>query len=237
MRDQYAGDISDYLKFAFLRSIVPAAARLGVAWYYLVGHDKRPGGRHLEYLDEDDWRVLDPQLYDALSGIKNNRSIRTLEMLPIWNNTTAFHRDAVEGGVRRAAWAAGMIEYLKDSDIVFADPDNGLSNEGVVHSKSATQGEVRTLSINGRPVVLIRFPSRRGTHDEQLDLYHKSLAALRPVTLKTCVSVQNKSGGKSPRIRWFTVMNASAEIQENIQKFQQRLVSIGVVKAKVVGIP
>ena len=90
--------------------------------------------------------------------------------------------------------------------------------------------------MNERPVILIRFPSRRGTHDEQLDLHHKNLAALRPITLKTCVSVRNKSGGKSPRIRWFTVMNASEEIQESIQKFEQRLVSIGGVKAEVAGL-
>src|SRR4029079_15617641 len=42
MRDQYAGDISDVLKFAFLRALTGADRKLGIAWYYVPGHD---GGR------------------------------------------------------------------------------------------------------------------------------------------------------------------------------------------------
>ena len=33
MRDQYAGDISDVLKFAFLRTLAGQDKTLGVAWY------------------------------------------------------------------------------------------------------------------------------------------------------------------------------------------------------------
>jgi hypothetical protein len=36
MRDQYAGDISDYLKFSFLRQVVPETHQLGIAWYYVT---------------------------------------------------------------------------------------------------------------------------------------------------------------------------------------------------------
>jgi hypothetical protein len=32
MRDQYAGDISDFLKFSFLREVIPDNHALGVAW-------------------------------------------------------------------------------------------------------------------------------------------------------------------------------------------------------------
>ncbi len=42
MRDQYAGDISDVLKFAFLRALSGVDRALGIAWYYVPGHD---GGR------------------------------------------------------------------------------------------------------------------------------------------------------------------------------------------------
>ena len=34
MRDQFAGDISDLRKFAFLRAVTPDKSQLGVAWYY-----------------------------------------------------------------------------------------------------------------------------------------------------------------------------------------------------------
>lgn len=34
MRDQYAGDVSDFLKFAFLRALAGEDRILGIAWYY-----------------------------------------------------------------------------------------------------------------------------------------------------------------------------------------------------------
>lgn len=52
MRDQYATDISDYLKFSLLRVFNQGARRLGIGWYYLPGHDGRNDGRHVEYKSE-----------------------------------------------------------------------------------------------------------------------------------------------------------------------------------------
>src|SRR5713226_3572741 len=194
MRDQYAGDISDFLKFSLLRSIVSQRMRLGVAWYYIAGHDKRPDGRHLKYLDDQFWRNLDPQLYDALASIRSNRSVRALQELQIWGDSTLFHSDAVETISKRVAWADGMANRLKASDVIFADPDNGLSKDGVVHRKSATLDELKLLSAPERPVVLILFPGRKGNHQEQLELHHLRLASFRPLTLRTCVTVRNKNG-------------------------------------------
>ena len=56
MRDQYAGDVSDVLKFAFLRALAGADRTLGIAWYYAPGDDGRPDGRHLEWRDEAAFR-------------------------------------------------------------------------------------------------------------------------------------------------------------------------------------
>ena len=42
MRDQYAGDVSDVLKFALLRALARQDRTLGVAWYYAPGDDGRP---------------------------------------------------------------------------------------------------------------------------------------------------------------------------------------------------
>ncbi len=52
MRDQYAGDVSDVLKFAFLRALAVQGRTLGIAWYYVAGDDRGPDGRHLEWRDE-----------------------------------------------------------------------------------------------------------------------------------------------------------------------------------------
>lgn len=236
MRDQYAADISDFLKLSLLRSIVSQKMSLGIAWYYIAGHDRRPDGRHLEYLDETSWRDLDPKLYDALASIRSNRSVRALEQLQIWGASTLFHSDVVESVSKRAAWAEGMANHLKASDIIFADPDNGLSKDGVVHRKSATLEEIKLLSAMERPVILIRFPSRIGTHAEQLEFHHSRLASFRPLTLRTCVTVRNKNGSASPRIRWFSILNASGEIRRNIRDFKRRLALTKGAKAEIAGL-
>ena len=69
MRDQYAGDISDVLKFAFLRALTGANRTLGIAWYYAPGNDGSADGRHLEWHNEAAWRSLDEQLCAGLTAL------------------------------------------------------------------------------------------------------------------------------------------------------------------------
>jgi hypothetical protein len=82
VRDQYAGDISDVLKFAFLRALADRDRTLGVARYYAPGDDGRVDGRHLEWRDEPAWRQLDAQVHAGLSTL-SERSIAALERATI----------------------------------------------------------------------------------------------------------------------------------------------------------
>jgi hypothetical protein len=75
MRDQYAGDVSDVLKFAFLRALAGADPTLGIAWYYAPGGDRRPDGRHLEWRDEAAWRQLDDVLHAGLTTLPSGQGI------------------------------------------------------------------------------------------------------------------------------------------------------------------
>lgn len=222
MRDQYAGDVSDYLKYAFLRAVAPQGVRLGVAWYFLAGHDGRLDGRHDEYLSDAQWRILDPALFDRLKG-REHRSVAAIEGLDIWPPNAAFHRSEVPVARARGAWAAEMLHDLRAAQAVFMDPDNGVSRVGVVSRKSATVDEVTSVVQSGRLGLLIRFPHRVTTHDVQLASYHATFAAFRPATIRTCVRVPNANGGSSPRIRWFTAMNASAEVLSKMDDFRARV--------------
>lgn len=232
MRDQYAGDISDYLKYAFLRAVTPQGARLGVAWYFLPGDDGRPDGRHDEYLADERWAALDPPLFDQLRHRKH-RSVAAIEGLPIWPAATIFHREGVASGAARAGWAGLMATALAAADAVFLDPDNGVSSPGVRSRKSATVAEVKILCA-GRLGLLIRFPHRSATHDVQLAAYHETFADMRPATLRTCVRVPNAGGGTSPRIRWFTAMNAPAPVLDRMAAFAADVESLPGGSAKLV---
>lgn len=101
MRDQYAGDVSDVLKFAFLRALVGTDRTLGIAWYYVPGDDGRADGRHLEWRHKPAWQQLDAQLYAGLS-ILPVRSIVALESAAIWPIGTLFHREPIPSPVMRS---------------------------------------------------------------------------------------------------------------------------------------
>ena len=61
MRDQYAGDISDFFKFSFLRALASKAdIKLGIGWYFVDVHDGRADGKHQEYLSKrGEFKALD----------------------------------------------------------------------------------------------------------------------------------------------------------------------------------
>jgi hypothetical protein len=233
MRDQYAGDVSDVLKFSFLRALAGADHRLGIAWYYAPGDDGRPDGRHLEWHDEPAWRKLDEELHASLTTLPS-RSIEALQRAAIWPKGVLFHREPVPPRVARSAWGARKRSALDAADIVFLDPDNGVSHKETV--KHATFSEIRLLRKPGRAVIFITFPGRV-THDVQLRQLHERLRveadASKLITLRTSVSVPSSAGPPVPRLRWFTVVDPDAELTARAQAFAAALASVPRVRARV----
>ena len=235
MRDQYAGDVSDVLKFAFLRALAGNDRTLGVAWYYAPGDDGRADGRHLEWRDEPAWRLLDAQLHTGLSTLPE-RSIAALELAMIWPNGTLFHRDPVPSSVERGAWGARKRQALDRADIVFLDPDNGVGAESEKH---ATFSEIRLLRKPDRAIVFITFPGRTMPHDALLRQLHQRLAveadADTVITLRTNVSVPRTVGSSSyvQRQRWFTVIDPDAELTARARAFADALAAVPRVRARL----
>ena len=235
MRDQYAGDISDVLKFAFLRALADQDKTLGVAWYYAPGDDGRPDGRHLEWRDEAAWCQLDEKLHEGLASLPE-RSIAALERALIWPEGTLFHREPMPPRAERSAWGARCRSALDRADIVFLDPDNSIGAEGEKH---ATFSEIRLLRRPGRAIVFITFPGRSMKHNALLQQLHERLfgetEAEKIVTLRTNVSVPSGIGSSSyvQRQRWFTVVDADAELTARTQAFAIALASIPRVRATV----
>jgi hypothetical protein len=227
MRNQYAGDISDLLKFALLRTLAGDNKTIGVGWYYNPVNDGRSDGRHREYCNEDKWKSLDSTVWDALRKL-SERSLKALEKLPIWPPNTRFHRVPIQSNTDRHSWALGMQTALLGSDIVFLDPDNGV---GGVSKQHATFDEVKVMRQEGKSVVVIKFPART-IHDRQLEAYHDMLrdrtSAASLVTVQTCVWLGQ------PRSRWFTIVDADGCSVERAKEFAQKLAAIEKCSAEVV---
>jgi hypothetical protein len=227
MRDQYAGDVSDLLKFAFLRVLAAKDRTIGVAWYYNPAYDRRPDGRHREYCDEPKWKSLDLAVWEALKELPE-RSVDALETLPIWPGQTHFHRVPLPAKGSRQSWVQDMKRALQGCGIVFLDPDNGV---GGVSKRHATVDEIKEMRQPGRVVVLIKFPAR-ANHDRQVEQFHEMLrdqtGAVSIVTVRTCVS------WRQPTFRWFTIVDADHASVERAKHFAHTLNGIKKCSADVV---
>jgi hypothetical protein len=239
MKDQYAGDVSDVLKFAFLRALAGSDRRLGIAWYYVPGDDGRTDGRHLEWRDEPAWQKIDPELHASLS-ILSERSVVALERLIIWPNGSQFHGEPVPSREQRKAWASRKRAALNCADIVFLDPDNGL---GIEKKKHATFEEVQLLRRPGRAIVFITFPGRSKPHDTLVQLLHERLnheaSAQNAITLRTNISVPRAQSARSyvQRQRWFTVVDPDEVLSARVRSFAKILGTIPRIRVRVDGTP
>ncbi len=241
MRDQYAGDVSDVVKFALLRRLANPDRRLGIAWYYVSGHDGKKDGGHREWRDEPTWLKLDEELHRVLSKLPEC-SVAALEQAAKgWFKDVLFHREAVPPQLlNRAGWAAGMQKALSGADLVFLDPDTGFQQKGTL--RHATLDEICHLSEPGRIIVLIKFPGRV-PHDHQVKQLHAQLIdtlnSKTVVTLRTSVSVPRTAGSKSsvPRARWFTVVDPDAELADRLEQFRKDLDIIPRVRAHLTWTP
>ena len=237
MRDQYAGDVSDVLKFAFLRALAGADRTLGIAWYYVPADDGGADGRHLEWRNEPAWQRLDAQLYTGLSTL-SERSVAALECLTIWPRGSLFHREPMPLSQERRAWGVRMRESLDGADLVFLDPDNGLGPET---SKHATFSEIRLLRRPRRAIVFITFPGRSAPHGTLVKRLHERLTvegeAKTALTLRTNISVPLSAGSESyvQRQRWFTVVDADAELAVRLRSFAATLDTVPRVRVRVDG--
>ena len=226
MRDQYAGDVSDLLKFALLRLLAAGDRTIGVAWYYNAAHDGRADGCHREYCDQPKWRCLDSTVWNALKELPE-RSVAALERLLIWPAQTHFYRVPVPSKGRRQSWAQDMKCDLHGCGIVFLDPDNGVGGGSKRH---ATFEEIKAMRQPGRAVVVIKFPGRTN-HDTQLRRFHQMLwdhtGATSIVTLRARVSL------RYPSVRWFTIVDADDILVARAKQFAEKLNGIDGCVASV----
>lgn len=99
MQNRYVGDVGDFVKYGLLRAIrgltgkgaldrapsAPgfAAKPLGVAWYLHPDAGPAGDGGHTAYLKEpEEWRHLDPELFDSLKkliGAGTRRAVKTIQ--------------------------------------------------------------------------------------------------------------------------------------------------------------
>ena len=197
MQDCYTGDIGDFAKFGLLRKVTKGM-RLGVAWYLHPDpeHPKNNDGKHTKYLcDPDQWRSLDPELFDRLRPLvfEERRSVAEIESSGLLASNTLFANERLnieksanaEARQWRADWFKRTKKKLSGCEVVFADPDNGLYGlecvseaqfgNRQIDSKRLPIKEALELAA-GRPAILYHHNTRRrGGHRKEIEDWMKKL--------------------------------------------------------------
>jgi hypothetical protein len=128
MKNQYFGDINDYLKYGLLRCFAETGLRIGVCWM-LTPDDGRSDGRKIAYLTKPNlWREYDPVLYDTLSKAVTNRArhVRHVQKPAFLPNTLFFSELVPDNRPSREVWLSKALAKLARADLLFFDPDNGI---------------------------------------------------------------------------------------------------------------
>ncbi len=209
MQDQYVGDVGDFGKYGLLRAITqPSITKtggsetlsLGVVWYRHPDEQNNDGSK-INYLGtskQANFRSCDPELYDCLAKIvrydpctktaKGNRKISRIENSKTLGSKTRFWGKTCPSGdpVARKKWHRETLENLKKCDLVFLDPDNGLSlkcDQQSVSGKHAYLAEVLSFVSQGNAVIFYHHPDRRkntltdkSSHDRQIEDLAKYIA-------------------------------------------------------------
>jgi hypothetical protein len=166
VKNQYFGDVGDYVKYAVLRRIETLGLRVGVNWMLTPNDDSRDGRRR-EYLGFPEAnRPLDPRLFDALrswdeAGLRDVRAIERSGLLG-----AAFFPEYIEDDASaRTLTMERAALRMQGVDVVFLDPDNGLQIKSCRYgaarsSKFVFWSELKTLWERGHSIVVYQHLAR-----------------------------------------------------------------------------
>ena len=196
MQNRYVGDIGDFGKYGLLRSLLSLSEtadsiqplRLGVVWYMFPDESHNSDGKYTSYLDphaanHSRFRECDPELYDSLHKLVNENArnidaVRDSGLLPkdaaYFEPVLSFRRSQprTERQATRDNWLHGALTVTRDADVIFVDPDNGLSKTVDPLRKNGPKyvfvDDLRQFDWRGQSLIIYHHLGRRGTAVQQI---------------------------------------------------------------------
>ena len=161
MKDQYVGDVGDFGKYGLLRILLNEGFKLGVNGYHTKNSSKKYDGNVRKYIERPkDFSSFDPELFRLLEGFQSEderhiKNVESREVLP----KTLFFDDILDtdGMVKwdklltRHRWHERALAKLAGCELIFADPDNGLSTES--DEKYVLPSEIEDYFVRGQDVL------------------------------------------------------------------------------------
>ena len=159
MKDQYVGDINDFFKYSILEEIEKALDKKILVVWMLTKSE----GMDIDYKDLEKYNE---PLYKKLRGIisPNKRCIKSIES--IYENYT--YQSTLLEQINRTKYFDEIKEKAKKCDLLFFDPDNGISfGTKKKDNKHLYWDEIKELWKSGKDLLIYQH-FRRQKWDEYL---------------------------------------------------------------------
>ena len=197
MKNQYFGDVGDYGKYALLRYLANNQIKLAINWY-LTADDGSNDGKHITYLEKNEMKNFDPELFVALRemvrmGQRDIKSFEQRDMIPNAIYYSALlHTDGNtrdEKRVYRKNWHQQALCVCKEAELVFLDPDNGACEKEPKEAKSSIKycyaDEIADYFSAGQNVVYYCSKGRRTYEqwEETKELMKRRLPEAQTITI------------------------------------------------------
>jgi len=156
MKNQYFGDVKDYLTYVLLRTLQRVSGlRIGVAW--MLTPDSANGeGEQRAYLNQPQaWQAHDPQLFAGLQRVpEHGRSVHLAEQFDLIPGAL-YHADPLpQNASARRDYFQRLFQALRSCQLLFFDPDNGLE------TKTTPRGVKRSIQHIYWPEAVEAFHQR-----------------------------------------------------------------------------
>lgn len=141
MKNQYFGDVYDYIKYALIRRLNHGGEIPTALCWMMTPNDRTNDGRNNDYLnDPERWRGLDPEVFDLLKDAieHNERDTAIAEQSKLLANTTFFHNTLTDNFQQRSRWFDRFLKEAEGHHLVIFDPNNGLEVPSVWRGKSGS---------------------------------------------------------------------------------------------------
>jgi hypothetical protein len=169
---------------------------LAIVWCLFPDENHNNDGRHITYLKKEEFRHLDPKLFNKLKVLVENGSrevsaIAAERLLPPQTMFFGKHiAKQFEHGSRflpservayRAEWLSDCLAATRDREIVFFDPDNGIEIASVdkKHPKAGKYvfwDELRQFWDRGQSLIIYHHLNRTASVYQQMNALTERLS-------------------------------------------------------------